>query len=185
MAKYVVLVDTSGSMRCYLERLKDVLKEYWLDWLIGSSPKNDVALVSFSNDVSILSHYTQDIGSLRTLVDGLTSGGLTAFNDAILVGLVFENPKPDALYVWSDEHDTCSDASETNWSDLSTTLGIDVNLCPPYDWMRDPNCWHMAVVITPRLVTASMALAKAKGIAERVKRVKVIEKPQDFLKLKR
>lgn len=184
MAKYAVLVDTSGSMRCYLETLKDVLRSYWLDWLMGSPPANDVALISFNNDVSILSHYTQDVDNLKTLVDGLVSSGQTAFNDAILVGLVFEHPRADALFVWSDQHDTCSDASETIWADLSNALGVDVNLCPPYDWMRDPVCWYFVPVIIPRVVTIQMAMVKAKEIATRVKTAKVIEKPERFLKLK-
>lgn len=184
MARYMVLVDTSGSMRCKLKRLKSFLKDYWLDWLIGYPPVNDVALISFSNDVNILSHYTRDIECLKTLIDGLVSGGLTAFHDAVLTGLVFEHPRADALFVWSDQHDTCSDASEATWSGLSNTLGIDVNLCLPYDWLEDPECSRIATLVITRVVTPKMALTKAESIARRVKTARVIQKPEDFLKLK-
>ena len=169
-------------MRCYLENLKEVLKDYWLDWLMGSSSANEIALIAVNNKVNILSYYSQNISDLKAKVDTLVSGGLTAINDAILVGLVFENPKPDEIYVWSDLHDTCSDAPEATWTNLSSSLGVNINLTPPYDWMRDPTCWHMVAIATPRIVTAQMALAKIKAISSRVPTVKAIEKPADFIK---
>ena len=118
MANYVVLVDTSKSMACYLDNLKEELTEDFLDWLIerDSPPRpHRVALISFSSDVHILSHYTRDVDILKTLVDGLEWGGLTAYHDAILAGLVLMYPRVDELWVWSDHHDTCSDASEATW----------------------------------------------------------------------
>lgn len=194
MTNYVVLVDTSNSMACYLDNIKEELNENFLDWLSerDSPPRpHRIALISFNDDVHILSHHTRDVDSLKPLVDGLERGGATAYHDAILVGLVFGYPRNDELWVWSDHHDTCSDASEATWKDLSDALGVDVELEAPKPWWQKPGCttpteWQMAEV-TPEAaieVTFEMAVKKAEEIAARVPRAMLIRKPEDRLKLK-
>jgi hypothetical protein len=190
MSRYVVLVDISGSMRCKIAKLKDFLKDYWLPWLMGSPPVNEVALISFSNDVCVESHYTTNLGDLQTLVDGFVTSGcdgpMTSLYDAIIAGLVFEEPKPYELFVWSDMGDTISDASATDWQNLANSLSIPVNLCPPYDWLEDPNCPLMAVLVTPpiKIIPFAKSLSIAKEITSKVERVKVFESPEKFLELK-
>ena len=147
-------------------------------------------MISFSNDVCVLSNYTTDIVALKNLIGGLVTSGcggsMTSLHDAIIVGLVFENPKPDELYVWSDMGDTQSDASESNWVDLANSLSIPVNLCPPYPWMQDPNCMQMAVVVRQPIKVISFvnSLQLAGNIQKRLKVARVFKDPQDFLKTK-
>jgi hypothetical protein len=193
MAEYVVLVDISGSMRCKLKILKDFLKTYWLPWLMETPPVNDVALIAFSNDVCVLSRYTKDLSCLQTLIDGLVTSGcggaMTSLYDAIIVGLVFEDPKPDALYVWSDLADTRSDSSNSDWTNLANSIGLgvgSVHLCPPYPWMEDPNCPRMAVLVKPpiKAIPFKRSLALAKEITKISKVARAIEAPEQFLKAK-
>jgi hypothetical protein len=180
MAKYVVIMDTSGSMYCCKTNLKTYVNAI-IDGLIFTG--NEIALMSFGNDVHILSYYTNNAGNLNTLVDGLVFTGMTAFNDAILTGLVFENPRPDALLVFSDHGENASDASETDWSNLSATLGIDVILVPPSDSTYTCSCFGLVRFFTKKPITMKMAQANANAIAKKVKRAKVIVEPEDFLKL--
>lgn len=191
MSRIVVLVDVSNSMRCKLENMKKWLKEYWLPYIMGSPPTNEVALISFSNDVCVQSHYTTDLSCLQALVDGLVVSGcdgpMTSLYDAIIVGLVFESPIPDELYVWSDLGDTNSDASETDWQDLANSLGITVNLCPPYEWLQDPNCVHYAVIAIPKikLIPYAKSLDIATKFSKKVEKLNIIKTPEDIVKLKK
>ena len=156
-----------------------------------SPPTNEVALISFSNDVCVQSHYTTDLSCLQTLIDGLVVNGcdgpMTALYDAIIVGLVFESPKPDELFVWSDLGDTNSDASESDWQALANSLGITVNLCPPYDWLQDPNCQYYAVLVTPKitLIPYAKSLELANKISAKVEKLNIVKTPEDFLKLRK
>jgi len=190
MARYVVLVDISGSMTCKLKILKEFLQNYWLPWLMGTPPTNEVALISFSNDVCVLSRYTTDIVALKNLISGLATSGcggpMTSLYDAIIVGLVFENPKPHGLYVWSDLGDTQSDASASDWQGLANSLAIPVNLCPPYPWMEDPNCRQMAVIVTPpiKVIPYAQSLQLATKITAKLELARVIKDPQEFPKTK-
>jgi hypothetical protein len=180
MSKFVVIVDTSGSMYCCKTNLKPYVNAV-VDGLILTG--NEIALMSFSNDVHILSHYTNNAVHLNALVDGLFFSGLTAYNDAILTGLVFENPRPKALLVFSDHGENASDASEADWSNLSATLGIDVTLIPPSDSTYTCTCFGLVRFFTKKPITIKMAQSNANAIAKRVKRAKVIVDPEDFLML--
>ena len=155
---------------------------------MGTPPVNEVALISFSSDVCVLSNYTTDIVTLKNLIGGLATSGcggpMTSLWDAIIVGLVFENPKPDALYVWSDWGDTQSDASQSNMEDLATSLDIPVNICLPYPWMQDPNCMQMAVVVLPpiKAIPFAKSMELASNIQKRLKVARVIQDPKEFLR---
>lgn len=194
MGRYVLLVDMSGSMTCYLEDLKEELKEDYLDWLMEreSDTRNHVALISFNADVHVLSHYTTNVDTLKTLVDGLAAGGLTAYDDAMLVGLVLEWIRPDELHVWSDHHDNCSNASRAAWSDLASALGVEVVLNTPPDYWgagcTTPQEWQISLAqeafVVSEAVTWTMAVAAAEKIAESVPRARFIKNPEDLLKLK-
>ncbi len=180
MSRYVVIVDTSGSMHGCQNNLKPYVNAI-IDGLIITG--NEVALMSFSNDVHIRSHYTTIASDLNNMVNGLSFSGLTAFNDAIITGLVFENPRPDALLVFTDGGDNASDASKTDLTDLSNSLNINVHLVPPSDDTYTCSGFKLAPLFTTNVIPMKKAQANAHAIAERVKRAKVILEPEDILQL--
>jgi hypothetical protein len=183
----VLLVDCSGSMLCKLNKMKEFLAEFWLPWRMGSPVKNQVALISFGNDVVVNSRYTSDLASLQTMVKNLTTGcaggSLTSLYDAIIVASVFESPKPDGIYVWSDLQDTCSDAKEADYVNLANSVGVSYNLCPPYEWMQDPNCPYFSIIVTfpYRPIAYAHSVKIATALAGKLKMAKVIEKPEHLL----
>lgn len=183
MERFVFVVDTSGSMKCHETSLKDYLKVLIDAFTVWGTGDDKIALVSFSNDVSIQSHYTKNATELKNVVNGLVFAGLTAFDDAILTGLVFENPKPDTFLVFSDSGDNCSDAEEAVWSSLASALGITVTIIPPSDNTYKGNCtFRRYFTLNP--ITPKMAIANAMQIAGRVKMAKVIQKSEDLVMLK-
>lgn len=188
MGRYVLMVDVSGSMRCKLKKLKETLSEDWLPWRMGSPAVNQVALIAFSNEVCIKSGYTTDLAMLQGMVNSLTLGGcggqLTSLYDAIIVATVFESPKPDEIYIWSDLQDTNSNATESDYINLGNSVGVHYNFCPPYPWMEDPNCPYLAVWTTVpfRPIAFNQSIVLATAAAKKLKRANVIEKPELLLK---
>ena len=189
MSRFVVLLDVSGSMTCKLGLLKQWMIDYWLPYIMGPSPTPEVALIAFSNDVHIKSYYTTNINDLKQKIanTALSScgGPMTSLYDAIITGLTFENPKPDKLFVWSDLGDTQSDASESDWQSLANSVDVEVDLCIPYEWMQDQNCSQFMVIATPviTLIPIAQTLRTAKKWSAAVKKLNVIEKPEQFLEV--
>jgi len=144
---------------------------------------DEVALVSFNKDVRIESHYDDDNNKLKNLVDALQFGGLTSFNDGILVGLTFENPKPDYIHVFSDDGENSSDAKEEHWSSVASHMSLYVNQHPPSENTYRGNCRY-ARYYTINPITLPMAMANVRAVAKRVKMVRVIASPEDLLKFK-
>lgn len=188
----MVLVDISGSMTSYLTMLKWYLRNIWLPWRINHPPGSEIALISFCNDVCINSHYTTNLPTLQTEIGGLVPSGcggpMTSLYDAILVGLVFEDPKPDALYVWSDLHDTKSDSSVENWKRKAKELDIPVYLCPPRPWMllskELAKVQHRFIHPSAKLIPFEKAVDMAKEIKGKVEQIKVIEDLEKLLESK-
>lgn len=190
MGRYVLVVDTSGSMYCYMTELKKYLKTL-IDGLtaMGQSSQNQIALVSFASEVDILQHYTHNPTTLKTLVDGLTAGGMTACNDGILVGLVCEYERPDELFVFSDDGENSSDAKEADWTEIADRYRVDnpsfsVNLVPPSEDTYGADCFRFARFFTAKPISMSMAVTSAKAIAKRVKTARVVSTAEDLLRLK-
>lgn len=187
MAKYVLIVDVSGSMRCKLKNLKEMLADDWVPWRIGSPANNEVALISFCNDVCINSYYSNDVKDLQNRVMNLSlnscGGSGTALYDAIIVGLTFESPKPDAIYVWSDLQDNDSHASEMDYINLANSIGITINLCPAYEWMQDPHCPYITPLVNYpfKPIQFSTSVAIAKRFASKLNNSRVIENPTQLI----
>jgi VWFA-related protein len=81
----VLLIDLSGSVR---ERI-DLIRDTALHFLDVISPQDSVAIVTFTTDVTIISHLTKDRDDLRDRVDFmLPPAGGTAFYDALGYALV-------------------------------------------------------------------------------------------------
>ena len=183
LERYVFVVDTSGSMKCHETALKNYLKtliDAFTMW--GTSVDDMIALVSFSNDVYIESYYDNQAAELKNKVNALDFFGGTALNDGILVGLTFENPKPDYFFVFSDGGDNVSDAKVEHYENVKDHLNIVPIMVPPSDDTYKGDCRYSAYyTIAP--ITVKMAVANVEKLAKRLKG-KVILRPEDLLKLK-
>ncbi|HEU4388538.1 MAG TPA: VWA domain-containing protein [Blastocatellia bacterium] len=83
----VLLLDLSGSMRDEVELLKETAIHFLS--VIGS--QDNVAVVTFTTDVTVVSHLTKDRDELRESIDYmLAPAGGTAFYDALGYALVEE-----------------------------------------------------------------------------------------------
>ena len=83
----VLLIDLSGSMKDEIELIKETAIHF-LD-VIGT--QDSVAVVTFSTDVTVISHLTKDRDDLRESIDWmLAPAGGTAFYDALGYALVEE-----------------------------------------------------------------------------------------------
>lgn len=81
----VLLIDLSGSVR---EKI-DLIRDTALHFLDVISPQDSVAIVTFTTDVTVVSHLTKDRDDLRDSVDFmLPPAGGTAFYDALGYALV-------------------------------------------------------------------------------------------------
>lgn len=103
----IVALDLSGSVAGRpLMHLKDGLQA-----LIGALGSSDrAALVGFSYRLTLHSALTSDRQRLRSLVEGLASGGSTAVIDATFAGLALREADPGRtlLLLFSDGIDTAS-----------------------------------------------------------------------------
>jgi len=80
----VLAIDTSGSMAgAPLEAAKGAAKGF----VAQARPGDRIALITFADDVRVLSGFTGDAVSLNNLIDGVAADGDTAFNDAIIKGV--------------------------------------------------------------------------------------------------
>ena len=83
----VLLIDLSGSMKDEIE----LIKETALHFLDVISVQDNVAVVTFTTDVTVVSHLTKDREDLRESIDYmLPPAGGTAFYDALGYALVEE-----------------------------------------------------------------------------------------------
>jgi VWFA-related protein len=81
----VLLIDLSGSMKDEIELIKETAIHF-LD-IIGA--QDNVAVVTFTTDVTVVSHLTRDRDDLRESIDWmLAPSGGTAFYDALGYALV-------------------------------------------------------------------------------------------------
>lgn len=83
----VLLIDLSGSMKDEVE----LIKETAIHFLDVISAQDNVAVVTFTTDVTVVSHLTKDRDDLRESIDWmLAPAGGTAFYDALGYALVEE-----------------------------------------------------------------------------------------------
>ena len=81
----VLVLDTSSSVAGRrLEGLKSAARSF----LAGLSPEDAASVVAFSHRVHVLPPDPYDHEHLRAAVEGLSSGGATALNDAVFAGLL-------------------------------------------------------------------------------------------------
>jgi len=104
----VLLLDVSGSVE---ERI-DFIRKAARDFLRTASPQDRISIISFHDDIQIISDFTKDRTLLSKRLDDLDAGGATALYDALGYTLV-ESLKPlrgerTAVVIMSDGDDNKS-----------------------------------------------------------------------------
>jgi len=104
----VLLLDVSGSVE---ERI-DFIRKAARDFLNTASPQDRVSIISFHDDIKIISDFTTDRALLSKKLDELDAGGATAMYDALGYTLV-QTLKPlrgdrTAVVIMSDGDDNKS-----------------------------------------------------------------------------
>src|SRR5437764_8726311 len=80
----VLLLDVSGSVE---ERI-DFIRKAARDFLNTASPQDRISIISFHDDIKIISGFTTDRALLSKKLDDLDAGGATALYDALGYTLV-------------------------------------------------------------------------------------------------
>jgi VWFA-related protein len=104
----VLLVDVSGSVE---ERI-DFIRKAARDFLSTASPQDRIAIISFHDDIKIISNFSTDRALLSKKLDEIDAGGATALYDALAYTLV-DSLKPlrgerTAVVILSDGDDNKS-----------------------------------------------------------------------------
>jgi len=104
----VLLIDVSGSVD---ERI-DFIRKAARDFLNTSSPQDRISIISFHDDIKIISRFSTDRSLLSKKLDELDAGGATALYDALAYTLV-DTLKPlrgerTAVVILSDGDDNRS-----------------------------------------------------------------------------
>jgi len=102
-----IIFDTSGSMVDKIEGVQDAA----IHFANTTNPEDDIFLIRFSSNVSLVQDFTNDRGQLKRAIGGLHAQGSTLLYDAILEGLEHLQAgqhKKKALLVITDGNDTSS-----------------------------------------------------------------------------
>jgi VWFA-related protein len=104
----VLLLDVSGSVEDYLDFTRKAARNF----LDTASDKDRIAIVTFRDDIKVLTNFTTDRKKLSESLDTFEAGGGTAYYDALAYSLV-ETLKPfhgdlTAIVVLSDGDDNRS-----------------------------------------------------------------------------
>ena len=104
----VLLLDVSGSVE---ERI-DFIRKAARDFLKTASRQDRIAIISFRDDIQVISHFSTDRRMLATKLDEIDAGGATALNDALAYVLA-DTVKPlhgerTAVVILSDGDDNKS-----------------------------------------------------------------------------
>ena len=104
----VLLLDVSGSV----EERMDFIRKAARDFLRTASPQDRISIISFRDDVQVISDFTTDRSLLSRKLDEIDAGGGTALYDAL--GYVLSDPlrrlrgERTAIVVMSDGDDNKS-----------------------------------------------------------------------------
>jgi VWFA-related protein len=104
----VLLLDVSGSVE---ERI-DFIRKAARDFLNTAGRQDRIAIISFRDDIQVISHFSTDRRMLATKLDEIDAGGATALNDALAYVLA-DTVKPlhgerTAVVILSDGDDNKS-----------------------------------------------------------------------------
>jgi len=104
----VLLLDVSGSV----EERMDFIRKAARDFLRTASPQDRISIISFRDDIQVISNFTTDRQMLSRKLDEIDAGGGTALYDAL--GYVLSEPlrrlrgERTAIVVMSDGDDNKS-----------------------------------------------------------------------------
>ena len=104
----VLLLDVSGSIEERMEFIRKAAR----DFLKTASPQDRISIISFRDDIQIISDFTTDRALLSRKLDGIDAGGGTALYDAL--GYILAQPikqlrgERTAVVVMSDGDDNKS-----------------------------------------------------------------------------
>jgi VWFA-related protein len=104
----VLLLDVSGSV----EERMDFIRKAARDFLRTTSPQDRISIISFRDDIQVISDFTTDRAMLSRKLDEIDAGGGTALYDAL--GYVLSEPlkklrgERTAIVVMSDGDDNKS-----------------------------------------------------------------------------
>lgn len=104
----ILLLDVSGSVE---ERI-DFIRKAARDFLNTASPRDRIAIISFRDDIQVISDFTTDRGLLSRKLEDIDAGGATALYDAL--GYVLADPvkklrgERTAIVILSDGDDNRS-----------------------------------------------------------------------------
>ncbi|HET6972925.1 MAG TPA: VWA domain-containing protein, partial [Pyrinomonadaceae bacterium] len=104
----VLLLDVSGSV----EERMDFIRKAARDFLRTTSPQDRISIISFRDDIQVISDFSTDRGMLSRKLDEIDAGGGTALYDAL--GYVLSEPlrklrgDRTAIVVMSDGDDNKS-----------------------------------------------------------------------------
>ena len=124
----VLVIDTSSSMSGMpLQRTQAAAKAF----VNALGPDDPIAIVTFSNDATVLREFTTDKADLLAAIDGLVPFGQTALYDGAATGieLAAEAPYPRrAVILLSDgaEYGGASLTGRENAPELSPVRGVPV-----------------------------------------------------------
>lgn len=104
----VLLLDVSGSVEERIEFIRKAAR----DFLNTASPQDRISIISFRNDIQVISDFTTDRRRLSKKLDEIDAGGATALYDAL--GYVLTDPlkslrgERTAIVIMSDGDDNKS-----------------------------------------------------------------------------
>ncbi|MBI4456758.1 MAG: VWA domain-containing protein [Acidobacteria bacterium] len=99
-----LVIDTSGSMRKKLDFVVRAAKLF----IDKSNPDNELFLVEFHNEISLVEDLTRDFDDIRDALDNMIASGGTALHDAIYLGVDQASQGSEAkkvLLVFTDGQD--------------------------------------------------------------------------------
>ena len=107
----VLAIDTSGSMN---GEPIEAAKAAALSFVDQKRPTDFIALVTFADEVQVLSGFTSDSGALRSRIENIEAGGETAFFDAVtqaanLFAATADDNQERNMIVLTDGADTVAD----------------------------------------------------------------------------
>lgn len=190
MGNQVLVVDCSGSMRNVMSELKETLHDEWLSFHLTEQGPNKIAIVAFGNDVHIKTHYTDDLTVLQdhvmSLSSGCCGGGMTSLWDALITSLVFDDPQPDIIYVWTDGSDTQSNATQNDYETLANSLGVPIIFEEiPYYWWDNDQVVYLNARYKPLLGETLMLRAEYEvslNAMASIKNARINKAPQPYSK---
>lgn len=181
MGKFVIVIDVSGSMFCKLKNLIRFLGD-WIPLKL-KQVTNEIALVSFSDNVQIDSQYTSIPQDLVEILGNIFKNREARARGSSVLDAIIEaagiSPTANEIYVFSDFDDNESKASAEDCAkELHSKEVGKLTLVPPLDIWEDPACpnsnaFKNVFISKPyKLIKYSQAKENALSLADEIRKTK-------------